>query len=374
MKIAGATLTRIRLQLREPIQTARGRLAVREGAVLALTTESGWVGYGEALPLDGFGTESVSQACDELGRLARNLLGRDPRDLDTLLDEAEASAPHAPCARAAVDCALFDLAARAAGTRVAELLSTPRPPRDRVRVSALLQGEQPEDVGQRAQQEVRDGFQTLKLKLGACDLALDEARVAAVRQAVGSDVKIRLDANGAWKRADAEQAMTRLGPYAIEFCEQPVPAHDLAGLARLRSSSPIAIAVDEALVGGRAVDEILQRDAADLLVLKPAVLGGLRACLRFAESARAKGVGCVVTSALDSALGLSAALQLAAALPGPLPDAGLATGASLVEDLAPAPLPSRGEIALPDSIGMGVAPHLGALARCALGKATEIHA
>ena len=94
--------------------------------------------------------------------------------------------------------------------------------------------------------------------------------------------------------------------------------------------------------------------------------------MRFAASARAKGVGCVVTSALDSALGLTAALHLAAALPGPLPDAGLATGAAFVEDLAPAPLPKRGAIVLPESNGIGVVPIPAALARCALGSAVEI--
>ena len=113
MKIVSATLTRIRLQLRVPLATARGRISVLEGALLAITTESGAQGFGEALPLEGFGAESPVAACETLSRLARGLLGRDPRALDDLLDEVEALAPDAPTARAAIDAALFDLAARA---------------------------------------------------------------------------------------------------------------------------------------------------------------------------------------------------------------------------------------------------------------------
>lgn len=403
MKLARATLTRVRLRLIAPISTARGRIGVREGVVLALESESGEVGYGEALPLEGFGSESVAQACETLEKLARRILGRSlpERDLPmpdeasapgrgsaftewaalsgshfgelgALLDEAESVAPDAPAARAALDSALFDLAARTRGIRVAELLAAPRVPRGRVGVSALLRGEQPLEAAREARLAIDEGFRSVKLKVGASDLAHDEARVSAVRGAIGDDVKLRLDANAGWKEAEAERAIARFAPHAIEYLEQPVAASDLAGLARLRANSPIPIAADEALAGGRAVDEILQRDAADLLVLKPATLGGLRACLGIAHRARAKGVNCVVTSALDSALGLSAALQLAAALPGPLPDAGLATGASLVEDLAAAPLPIQGEIELPECGGIGVTPLPGALARCALGDAREI--
>jgi L-alanine-DL-glutamate epimerase-like enolase superfamily enzyme len=206
------------------------------------------------------------------------------------------------------------------------------------------------------------------------DLDMDEARVAAVRDAVGAQVKIRLDANGGWKESEAGQAIARLAAHRIEFLEQPVAAGDLCALARLRAASPILIAADEALDGGRAVDAIFERNAADILILKPAVLGGLRAARRLAARARAVGVGVAVTSALDSAVGLAAALHLAAALPGPQPDAGLATAALLAEDLAAAPVPSRGEIALPDENGLGVTLLPAALRRCAVGSAMEIRA
>jgi o-succinylbenzoate synthase len=374
MKIARAALTRVRLRLRAPIATARGPIDTREGAVLELTTESGLLGYGEALPLAGFGAESPDRSSEALSGLARELIGRDIEDLDALLDLVEALAPEAPAARSAVDVALFDLAARARGISVASLLAEPGRPRDQVDVNALVYAERPETVAREAASAVAQGFRTVKLKVGALSLELDEARVAALRDSVGDAVKIRLDANGGWKEPEAEQAIARFSPYRIELLEQPVEARDLAGLARLSAASPIPIAADEALSGGRATNEIFACYAASVLVLKPAALGGLRASQRIAARARAVGWGVVVTSALDSAIGLAAALQLAAALPKPHFAAGLATAGLFECDLANAPSPMGGGLSLPDELGIGVAPLRDDLARCAVGIAEEIGA
>jgi o-succinylbenzoate synthase len=374
VKIARAELTRVGLRLRVPLATARGLIDNREGTVLALKAESGLVGYGEALPLAGFSEESPDQVSETLSGLARVLIGREIEELDALLDLVEELAPEAPAARAAVDVALFDLAARAQGVGVAALLALPDRPRVQIEVNALVYDERPEIVAREASAATAEGYGTVKIKVGALTLELDEARVSAVRDAVGSEAKIRLDANGGWKEREAEEAIERLTPYRIELLEQPVEARDLGGLARLSAKSPIPIAADEALAGGYAVDEIFTRDAASVLILKPAALGGLRASQRIAARARAAGWGVVVTSALDSAVGLAAALQLAAALPGPHLAAGLATGALLDSDLAKAPTPSGGMLGMPNEPGIGVAPLRECLKRCALGRTEEINA
>jgi o-succinylbenzoate synthase len=270
MKIVRAELTRVRLRLRTPLATARGLTDAREGVLLALTSESALVGHGETLPLAGFSEETPSRAFETLSGLARVLIGREIEELDALLDMVETLAPEAPTTRAAVDVALFDLAARAQGVGVAELLARPERPRTQVEVNALVYAEQPEIAAREASAAVAGGYRTVKLKVGALALDLDEARIAAVRDAVGSETKIRLDANGGWKERDAEQAIARFAPYRIEFLEQPVDARNLGGLARLSAGSPIPIAADEALAGGYAVDEIFARDAASVLILKPA--------------------------------------------------------------------------------------------------------
>ena len=280
MKIVRVELVRVRLRLRAPVVTARGPIDAREGVVLALTSESGRVGHGEALPLAGFSEESPEHVFETLSGLARALVGREIDDLDKMLDTIEELSPEAPTARAAVDVALYDLVAREQGVGVAAMLALSGRPRSRVEVNALVHDEQPEAIGREASVAFAQGYRTVKIKVGALALECDEARVAAVRDAIGSEARIRLDANGGWKEREAGEALARLAPYRIELLEQPVEARDLSGLARLSACSKIPIAADEALLGGHALDEIFARDAASVLILKPAVLGGLRPACR----------------------------------------------------------------------------------------------
>jgi L-alanine-DL-glutamate epimerase-like enolase superfamily enzyme len=144
--------------------------------------------------------------------------------------------------------------------------------------------------------------------------------------------------------------LRRLARLSVELCEQP--SLEVDSLRRLRGATPVAIAADESVP--RSDGELL--DAVDALVLKPMVLGGLLPALTWARRARAHGLRALVTTSLDGTLGRLGAAQLAAALlaDGPMPDAGLATGHLLENDVCedPAP-PARGRIALPESPGLG---------------------
>jgi len=341
----------------------------REGAVLSLTAASGATGWGEALPLPGFGLETAREAKRALESIAAGLVGSAPADLDAALDAALPLAKRAKSARAAADAALHDLAAHEAGVDAASLLGPQR--RERVAVSALLSGDDANAAAANARRAVGCGFRTLKLKLLAGELARDEERVAAVRESAGAEVKLRLDANGAWKEATAFEAVERLARFDIELLEQPLPAADIAALGRVRAASPIPIAADEAVCDEDAAARLLDAGAADLFVVKPAALGGLRAAGRIARRARRAGVGVVVTSFLDSSLGIATALHFAASLPDSPFAAGLATAALLKVDLAPPFAVLDGAIALPRACGLGIAPDAPALRRCATAAPRE---
>lgn len=375
MKLSSASVLPFHLPLRRSVRSARGAMAWRESVLLLLTTESGAVGVGEAAPLAGFGGESPSAAGGALVRAAQRLMGRDPRELEALLDELEALEPTAPGARAAVDTALHDLAARGANLRVADVLAkgAKSHARRQVAVNALVFDSSPRAAAEEARRAVGEGFGTIKLKLGAHTLQDDCVRVAAVREAIGAAPKLRLDANGAWGETEASRALDRLADFEVEFVEQPVAAEDIAALARVRRRSPIPIAADEALRDDRSALDVLARCAADLLVLKPGALGGLRVANRIAAQARARGIEVVVTSSLDSVVGVTAALHLAAALDGPHAS-GLATGSLFAEDLAPSLPVRRGQLRLDATAGLGVEIDASALRRLATGMRQEIFA
>jgi len=231
----------------------------------------------------------------------------------------------------------------------------PAPLRDRVPVNVTVPAVGPEQAHAITS---AGGCRTAKVKVAepGQGLADDQARLEAVRDALGADGRIRIDANGLWDVDAAVAAIRALDVAAggLEYVEQPVA--DVEDLALVRRRVTVPIAADESI--RRATDPYRVRDlqAADVAVLKVQPLGGVRACLRIAEDI---GMPVVVSSALETSVGISAGLALAAALPE-LPYAcGLATVQLLVDDVAVAPLvPADGEL----PVG-AVAVDLGALAR-----------
>jgi o-succinylbenzoate synthase len=376
VRISAARITPLCLPLREPLPTAHGAVTQREGALLELETQRGARGCGEALPLLGFGLETPAEAARALEELVRELLGRHAETPAALLDASERIAPAAPAARAALDGAVHDLVARTQGVSLARWLArrAGTKPHARVPVAALVAAPDPQGAAAEARRRLAQGFRTLKLKLGASEFERDLERVAAVREVAGAEVALRLDANGAWKEADTPPRLRELARFGIEFLEQPVAAPEVEALARLRAAAPFPIAADEAVRSEGEADALLAARAADLLVLKPAAVGGLRVASHIAARARHAGVPVVVTSFLDSGLGRTAALHLAASLPGAPRAAGLATGELLREDLAASPPVLGGVIALPQGPGLGVAPEAEALQRCAAAARLELRA
>lgn len=175
--------------------------------------------------------------------------------------------------------------------------------RDTVPVNALVD-DGPVDPGALA------GFPAVKVKVGRRDPRADLDRVAAVRDAVGPDVALRVDANGGWDVETADEMIRRLTPYGLELVEQPVAALD--DLARLRQRADVPLAADECVRSVGDARCVAALHAADVVVLKVQPLGGVRIALRVAEAA---GVPALVTSMRETSIGIAAGLALAAALP-----------------------------------------------------------
>jgi len=200
-----------------------------------------------------------------------------------------------------------------------------------------------------ARDAVNAGFGTLKIKVGAREIATDAGRIEAIRSEVSGTLRLRADANGAWSRREANLAVDALT--GLEYVEQPLPADDLAGHADLRDRAVVAI--DETLVD-HAVSEIVEAGAADVVILKPMVLGGIDRAWDAGMRAREAGIDPVVTTTIDGAVARTAAVHLAAAL-GVERACGLATADRLETDLTPNPAPvSDGRIPVPEAPGHGV--------------------
>lgn len=339
-----ASLHRFSLPLRSPMETAAGSIERREGVLVRVSGE-GASGVGEATPLSGW-TEDAD-ACE------RSLEAAVDRLETTGPDEAVRSLDGHPAARHGLTLALADRTARTAELPLYRHLGAEGRV-ESVPVNAVIgDGDVRETVGA-ARDAMAAGFPCLKVKVGARPVDADVRRLEAVRDTVGADITLRADANGAWDDDEARTAFDALAEVGVEYVEQPLAAADLEGHRALRGG-PVDVAVDESAAES-GIDAVLAAGAADVVVLKPMALGGPDLARSAAVRALDAGVTPVVTTTVDAVYARTAAVHVAASLPG-VPACGLATADRLAGDLAPDPAPVRdGEIEVPQRPGTGVEP------------------
>ena len=357
MNVAAVRVVPVRLRFTRPIRTARGAVTERASVLLELRDADGVAGYGEAAPWPGFGTESVDEAEASLravGQLLRGVSLRPgacpARSDDRLVGR--------PAARAALQSALLDLEARRAGRPLAAQLAahsgtTCGKPLSRVPVSALLMAQDPDALFPEAVLAREAGFRAVKIKLGSA-VQSDTARLRAVRDGIGPSIRLRGDANGAWSVRDALAALEAFAPFDLEYVEQPVAAHDIDGLAELRRHAAVKVAADESVASEDGMQRLLAAGAADVVVLKPATLGGAGRALELASLARQAGMRVVFTHAFESAVGARHALHCAAAWGDAEGVHGLATAGLFETDVAEPPACHDGLVAVPPGPGIGV--------------------
>jgi o-succinylbenzoate synthase len=337
-----------RLPMRARFETATGSLDDRDGVLVELIDAAGHRGLGEASPLPSLGAGTPDDVLALLERHGSDLL-TGLRSGDTAASLGDA--PGAAALRCALDVAMLDLEARSRDLPIAALLA--EEPAPWVAANAIIGGGPALEVARHGLEALEAGYSVLKVKVGMTSLREDVHRVERLREAC-PEATIRLDANCAWDEETAREAIALLYPQRIELLEQPVAADDVEALARVRQTASLRIAADEAVQRPETLDRVLTLKAADLLVLKPMLLGGLRPALQIARRAAEQGIGAFVTTTYDSSIGIAASLHLAAALPTDAAH-GLGTGEHLAADVVAKTLrPRAGRLALPSEPGLGV--------------------
>jgi L-alanine-DL-glutamate epimerase-like enolase superfamily enzyme len=340
-------LRRQTLRLREPLHTSYGEVTERELAIVSLEGSDGVSGFGEAAPLPAYGGPDIEQVWEALEKYRPVVEGaaEDP-GAGTRAIEACREREDLPEAIAALDMALWDRAGRRTGKPVAALLSEEHA--KSVPVNATLSALDRASTAAQAAKAAGEGFSCLKVKVGTGD---DAGRVAAVRAAAGGEMRLRLDANGAWDVEQAVRNIEALEPAGLELVEEP--SHGLEAVRAIRERVAVRVSIDETAGEPGA----LGAGIADAVCLKVSRCGGIGPLLVAAALVRASGAEIYLASTLDGPLGVAAALHAAAALAsrGPLPHCGLAT-LGMFEGLDD-PLPPReGAITLPSGPGLGVDP------------------
>lgn len=312
MKITEIRLGKISVPLRVPFKTALRSVDSVEDIICEIHTDTGEIGYGEAPPtgaVTGETTGSIIGAFKD--HIIKTMVGRDVDDLENLLKDLNSCIVKNTSAKAACDMALYDLYGKLYKIPVYKMLGGSR---NKIITDITISVNPPEEMARDAINAVERGYDTLKVKVGI-DPSLDVARLIAIRKAVGSDVRIRIDANQAWKPKEAVKLLNQMQERLldIELVEQPVVAHDLEGLKYVTDHSDVPVLADESVFSAEDAMKILQMKAADLVNIKLMKCGGIYNALKIASMAELSGVECMIGCMLEAKISVNAAVHLACA-------------------------------------------------------------
>lgn len=319
-----------RRTLGTPLKTSQGSIDERSGCVFVLEDRDGRIGRGEAAPAYWLGAEPVAEVRRVLEEVVRIIsadsLSRSDVEEAFVIESGGPSAnrpiaaicsdlARLPSARAAIDSACLESAALEAARSVAETLGGD--PGLRLPVSAILTSADSAGWCAAVERRVREGYPTVKLKVGELETAPEIERLRRVVTAcVEFDVALRIDANRAWTAAEAIEILTagiECDAGRIEFIEEPLREADASALSDLRTLTGIPVALDESLVDVPTVGRFAEQGAMDVAVVKLARLGGPRASLAAVAAAARHGVRTAFTDSIETPVGVAAVAHTVAA-------------------------------------------------------------
>ena len=355
MIVSAIEVIPVRLPLREPFVVAYATYPDTLSVLVRIRTRDGLEGWGEATPDPHVTGETWAGVAATMRHdLAPALIGLDAGNREAALLALNARVEGAPAAKAALDIALHDLAARSLGIPLWRLLGGRA--KETVSISRVIGMAEPEAMAEAATRHVAAGFHTVKAKVGdGANPALDVKRIAAVREAIGPDIGIKVDVNQGWRTPGvAIGAIRAMLPCSPAYIEQPVVWWDMDGLAEVRRETGAVIMIDEGCRGPRDMLRAVALRAADLVNIKLMKTGGIRNALTLNAIAETAGIpaqiGSMVESSIASAAGLHTAIALSnvqtVEMGGPL---------MLAEDIADAGSWYRHDtVAVPDAPGLGI--------------------
>jgi muconate cycloisomerase len=316
MKISGIEAIPVRVPIRERL-AIRGKAGFHSSSPFLLVkvhTDARLIGLGEVSCTPRWSGEDQVTAAHFVRSIFEPLLvGKDALDIGAITHAMRHALFGHPFTKSAIEMALWDLLGKAAGLPVYRLLGGKR--REFVPTKWSISGVEPDKAAGIAEWAVEQGFRTMKVKVGI-DREQDVARVRAVRKAVGPDVRLGVDANGAWKPRTAIEMAGRLAEFGIYFIEQPVAPGDVAWLSEVRDAIDLPVIADESLYTPQDALSLIREEAADVFSIYVGKAGGISTGANLANIAEAAGLACTLGSNLEMGVGSAAMLHLAIATAG----------------------------------------------------------
>lgn len=296
----------------EPFKIATGVMDYAQNIFIRIHTDGGLYGVGECSAFPMIVGETQNTGFEVAKDFAKIWQGEDPQEIDERIGELNAYIARNSTIKSAFDMALYDLNAKIKKQPLYAFLGgEPRV----VTTDITLGIDTPEKMGEKAKTLVKEGATILKVKLGE-EVKEDVQRIAKIREAIGNDIRIRIDANQGWTFTEAKEALQHLEVYNIEFCEQPMRTYNDSRLPALRSLTSIPIMADESVYDHHDALRLCENNACDYINIKLSKSGGIHEALKIHKVAQDFDIPCMIGGMLESRLGLAAKLHMAYALPG----------------------------------------------------------
>lgn len=312
MKITDIELGHLSIPLKTPFKTALRTVTHVEDVLVKVRTDTGHVGFGSAPPataITGETRESIRTAIEK--QIKRQILGQSIEHFEEAMLRLHQSMVNNTSARAAVDMALYDLFGQLHEKPVYILLGGNR---KELITDITISMNEPEEMARDSVDAVSRGFKTLKIKVGK-EPEKDIIRLKRIREAVGHDVRLRLDANQGWTPKEAVDILNRMedARIRIELVEQPVQRDDLEGLKFVTDHVSVAVLADESVFSLHDAQKIIRMRAADMINIKLMKTGGIYHALKICALAEDVGMECMIGCMLESKISVTAAAHLAGA-------------------------------------------------------------
>jgi len=356
MKITDIQLGMVRVPLKTPFKTALRTVESVDDIVVSIHTDTGHIGYGEAAAtavITGDTHGAIVAAISTV--IAPRLIGRELADFNALTRLVQTALERNTSAKAAVEIALYDLFAQLHDAPLYRILGGGDPV---ISTDITISVDYIDKMVADAVSAVERGFASLKIKVGK-DMGVDLERIRAIHAAVDGRALLRLDANQGWTPKQAVHAMRQLEDAGIEpeLLEQPVRAHDLAGLKYVTDRVHVPVMADESVFGPVELIELIRMRAADIVNIKLMKTGGLSNAIKLADIAGLHGVDCMIGCMIETSISVAAAAHLAVA------KADVITKVDLDGPSLCAWNPVEGGVSFDDAeISIGDAPGLGIVA------------
>ncbi len=306
LKITDVEIYYYEIALTEPFTISLGTVYSSNGVLIRILTDSGITGIGESSPFQPITGETQDSNVSVAKSLREMLKGKDPLAIDSANKLFGAFVHSSPSIIAAFDMALYDILGKTAGLPVFRLLGGDKTTFETDVTTGI---DTPENMVKNAKDHIAAGFKTLKVKIGQ-DPDMDVARLQAIRDAIGYDYSIRIDANQGYTVPQAIYALRKMEKFKIQYCEQPVLASDINGMKQVREENPIPIMADEALFSLANAMELIRADSCDFFNIKLMKSAGMTTSLKIAHVAEAANMRCMLGCMNESRIALTAAAHV----------------------------------------------------------------